>query len=147
MKEDKERDIDCYCIQVKRASNTLTKLYDDVLRPHDLTVTQFSLLNDILFNENCSKTELASISNVDKSTIARNIWLMSEDGLVYDLSPKGSRESQLVLSKKGRQKIKEAFASWEKVQKSIEEPMGQEKLQQLKELLEEITEAAKGITP
>lgn len=50
MPEITPRDSPCFCINARRAAQTLTRFYDQAFTPVGLTANQFSLLNDIFFS-------------------------------------------------------------------------------------------------
>ena len=63
----------CYCINYRRAANTLTKYYDAAFAPIGLTGNQFFLLNSIQQLGSCNKSELAQYTSLDRTTIIRNL--------------------------------------------------------------------------
>jgi DNA-binding MarR family transcriptional regulator len=130
------RDNLCYAINLKRAANSITKFYDKMLEQTAVTVSQFSLLNDIKLIEPCSKSGLAVYAKLDPSTITRNIKLLKKDGYINDDSAPGSRESQISLSVLGHEKVSAGLALWKKAQRRIQEEIGPEALNQLKKTLE-----------
>ena len=71
MRKPDTRQTPCHCIQVRRAAGALTKLYDKALEPVGLTVSQFSLLNDIRALGPCSKSALADYTGLERTTIIR----------------------------------------------------------------------------
>ena len=130
----------CYCINMKRATNTLTKYYDEIIKTTGLTISQFSLLNEIKYLGICTKGEIAFHAKLDKSTITRNLKTLHEKGVIQDLSVNDSRESQISLTELGQKKIEEGRLLWNKAQKHILEKVGGEKLKELEETLKIIEE-------
>lgn len=135
MREISPRNSPCYCINLKRATNSITKFYDKKLEPTGLTVSQFSLLNDIKLLETCSKTELANYAKLDRSTITRNLKILREKGYITDLSTNESRDSQVSLTELGHENITNCYSLWEEAQKHVKERVGIDDIKQLRKIL------------
>ena len=128
----------CYSINLKRATNAVSKYYDKQLKNIGLTISQFSLLNDLHRLGRCSKSALAIEANLEKSTISRNLKLLEEKGLIHDLSQQGRRNSQIELTAEGRKLINDGYVFWNAAQKHLEERIGREQLQELNQVLSEL---------
>lgn len=111
---------DCYCTQFRRASNALTRIYDDALRPIGLRITQFSLLRGLARLGEATLTQLAAELAVDRTTMSRNSKVLIERGWVDIVSADDKREKVLVLSNAGRKMIEKAMPYWSKAQVQIE---------------------------
>src|SRR5260370_7100668 len=67
----------CTCTTVRHAAQTLTEVYDRVLAPSGLKITQYMLLRSILSGETeKSITELAQELGSDRSTTGRNLRVL-----------------------------------------------------------------------
>lgn len=138
MREIPPKNNPCYCINLKRATNAITKFYDKKLEEIGLTVSQFSLLHHIEFMKTCSKAELAEYAKLDRSTITRNLKILREKGYIADLSTNESRDSQISLTDLGRKKIESSNLLWEEAQKYVKEKVGSDNIKQLRKILDVI---------
>lgn len=111
---------DCYCTQFRRASNALTRIYDEALEPIGLRITQFSLLRALGRLGDATSTQLAVEIALDRTTISRNVKLLIEAGWVDVKGADDKRERVLSLNDAGRQIIAEATPHWKKAQQRIE---------------------------
>jgi len=103
---------DCHCTQYRRASNVLTKIYDDALRPVGLRITQFSLLRSLGRLGEATLTQLANEAGLDLTTMSRNVKVLVDAGWV-DVRPSGDgREKRLALNDAGRGRIEAAMPYW-----------------------------------
>jgi len=102
----------CYCLKTRGASAALTKFYDNKLAPCGVAVRQYSLLLDISRAENCSVKELAEMTELDRSTLARSLKPLYQQGLVIDTKEPGTRNSRLELTKAGKQTVERANYLW-----------------------------------
>ena len=65
----------CACSQVRRLARKLSSLYDTLLSPEDLTITQYSLLADIERAGQLSHAVLAEKVGMDRTTLTRNLLM------------------------------------------------------------------------
>lgn len=125
----------CNCLNLRRASLSITKIYDQQLLPSGLTVSQFSLLKHLKGSEPVSVSDLALKVRLDRTTLVRNIKPLEKESLVIDVSQKGARNRQLKLSGKGVERCETAELLWTEAQNFMEQQLGKENLQKLTALL------------
>lgn len=126
---------DCYCINLRQASNHLTKLYDDALSDLDLTVTQYSMIKKIAKHP-LNQTQLAKLMNLDRTTIIRNLKPLEKKGLIdVQLS---QNQKIITLTSFGLEQFNKAKNNWDQLQRKLEIDLGIENVQQLMLLLKSI---------
>jgi DNA-binding MarR family transcriptional regulator len=131
----KRQQTPCYCLKARRAAAAITEYYDSVLAPSKITVSQFSLIKNILFSDNPSIRELADLVELDRSTLARGLKPLIRDNLVTDVRPRGQRNCQLSLTDKGRETFTRAKLLWAEAQKNLALKFGREGLRALELVL------------
>ncbi|NWJ48517.1 MAG: winged helix-turn-helix transcriptional regulator [Chloroflexi bacterium] len=114
----------CFCINLRRASRILTRLYDDELAPIGIPVTQYSLLANILRAPNSNLTELADELYLERTTLLRNLKILQAAGYISISHIKGEAGNKVSLTEQGRLKIEEARPYWEKAQQKVRETLG-----------------------
>jgi DNA-binding MarR family transcriptional regulator len=129
MKKIVPREHSCYCIRIRRASNALTKYYDMAMNNVGLTISQFSLLNDIKLMESCNKSRLAEYSKLDRTTIIKNISVLAKKGYITEVLGPNNRNRLIQLTDNGEAAIAEGKIFWEKSQSKIQEVIGQENIE------------------
>lgn len=134
MKNKKESSI-CNCLNVRRASAAITKIYDEKLAPSGLTVSQYSILRHIQYLAPVSVSDLAINIRLDRTTLVRTLRPLETASLIIDISQKGTRNRQLQLTEKGLEKIMEAEHLWKEAQSLIEQKIGKENIEKLTSLL------------
>src|SRR6476659_6404333 len=72
----------CACGRLRRATRALTQLYDDLLAPAGLHLTQFSLLRTLTRNGTMRINALAAAQLLDRTALSRNLDPLVERGLV-----------------------------------------------------------------
>lgn len=116
--------VDCFCTNTRRAALALTALYDQVLAPHELKITQFSLLRAVERRGASNLTELSEATGLDRSTIGRNLRLLESAGLVVLAAGADQRDQMAELTQQGRRRVRAADGAWRRAQKTIEAAMG-----------------------
>ena len=138
MPETTVRSSPCYCINFRRAANTLTKFYDRVFASIGLTTNQFSLLSSIQALGACNKSELAKYARLDRTTIIRSLAVLREKGLIEDTTEAGTRNKGIRLTEAGESAIAEGMAGWKRAQKQVQSLLGADNLSVLKEVFADI---------
>lgn len=116
--ELKEVGKNCFCLQSRMTARVLTRQYNAVLSPHDLEITEFSLLIAIKQGVDSSITNLADRLAFERSTLVRSLKRITERGLVANAVTKG-RAVQYVLTKEGERILSKAMPSWMEAQEAI----------------------------
>jgi DNA-binding MarR family transcriptional regulator len=136
-----KRTFPCYCTTLRYAAQTLTEVYDRVLAPSGLKVTQYMLLESILEDEaEQSLTDLAQKLGSDRSTIGRNVRILARDGLVSMSRGSDRREHTVHVTQKGREAVSLAHPLWETAQIAVADTLGEDQLKTLKTLLSQLEE-------
>ena len=108
--------LDCKCAAARREAQRLTRLYDDRLRPHGLTVSQFTLLTALIVGGPATMQMLANRLGVDRTTLTRNVALGEREGLVKTAAGKDARERVVSVTTRGRRMAGAALPSWRAAQ-------------------------------
>ena len=72
----------CVCGRLRRAARALTQLYDDLMAPSGLRVTQFSLLRTLAARGPQRMSGLAAAALLDRTALSRTLEPLAEAGLV-----------------------------------------------------------------
>ena len=115
----------CYCINYRRAANTLTKYYDAAFAPIGLTGNQFFLLNSIQQLGSCNKSELAQYTSLDRTTIIRNLNTLEKKELVEPAPGASRRSSAIQLSETGNKAFMAGLGIWQKLQEEVQKVLGE----------------------
>src|SRR5438445_6408619 len=79
---DRERLSPCVCSTLRMVSRAVTQLYDDVLRPSGLRVTQFSILAAIARLGEANLRQLEHMLAINQTTLTRSLNLLERDGVI-----------------------------------------------------------------
>jgi DNA-binding MarR family transcriptional regulator len=111
---------ECYCTQFRRASNALTRVYDDALRPVGLRITQLSVLRALARLGQATSTQLAQELSLDRTTISRNVKLLIDANWIDVVEAEDKRERLMSLNRAGLKMIASATPFWLRAQETVE---------------------------
>src|SRR5258707_12940420 len=125
----------CACSQVRRFARKLSSLYDALLSPEDLTITQYSLLADIERAGQLSPAVLAEEVGMERTTLTRNLRPLTRAKWVTAGTGEDRRQHLLQLTAAGRRKLVRCLPLWEEAPRQFLAQIGTESLQELRTLL------------
>ncbi len=133
----------CACTAIKRADRAISRVYDEMLRPVGLGVSQYSLLSLISRAPGpLTVSDLARAQVMDRTTLSRALAPLRRDGLV-ELSAGEDRRTRLIaLTPRGRERLEAARPLWRAAQDDIERMVGGERLARLMRELAEVVSHA-----
>ncbi|MCI0591115.1 MAG: MarR family winged helix-turn-helix transcriptional regulator [Gammaproteobacteria bacterium] len=111
---------------MRKVTRAVTQLYDELLRPAGLRVTQFSLLVAVRMAGPVGVTRLVELTVVDRTTWTRNLELLQKQGLIEVASGEDRRTRIVTLTAEGNAAIAEALPFWKKAQSHVVNSLGQE---------------------
>src|SRR5438046_9396497 len=86
----------------------VTQLYNEVLRPSSLRVTQFSILATLARMGEANLKQLADALAIDQTTLTRSLNLLERDGVVQRGPHPDGRIKAMRLTSKGRRALEGA---------------------------------------
>jgi len=131
----------CLCASFRRASRSLTALYDEALRPLGLRTTQFTVLQAFSLAGEVTQGRLGEILAMDSTTLTRTLALMRKRRWIETRRGHDGRERLLKLSKTGREQLDHATPTWESVQERLRSQVGDERWGEMFRQTGEITSA------
>jgi DNA-binding MarR family transcriptional regulator len=114
----------CVCNTLRMATRAVTQLYDDVLRPCGLRVTQFSILAALARLGAASVGELADGLAIDQTTLTRAIARLERDGLAERVPHEDARVKSMRLTARGRDALGAARPLWKRAQAIVLAELG-----------------------
>ena len=131
----------CYCVNLRRAANAVSGLYNDFLAPVGLSVNQFSLLKNLGRLGRASVSDLAAFVGLERTTLVRTLKPLIERALIADLSEQGQRSKALELTEQGRMAVEHGAPLWQKAQDEVERRIGSGGAAALSQLLTALTDS------
>lgn len=105
----------CLCFATQRAARRLARLFDDALRPLDLTNGQFSLLMSLNRPEPALIGEIASFLAMDRTTLTANLKPLERRGLLKATVDREDRRGRhIALTRAGHVLLRAALPIWKR---------------------------------
>ena len=114
----------CVCSTLRMVSRAVTQLYDDVLRPSGLRVTQFSILATIARMGEANLRQLEDTLAIDQTTLTRSLNLLERDGVTERVPHPDGRIKAMRLTSKGRRALEVARPLWAQAQDKVLRELG-----------------------
>jgi DNA-binding MarR family transcriptional regulator len=137
----------CACGRLRRATRALTQLYDDLMAPAGLRVTQFSLLRTLGRTGPMRINTLAAAQLLDRTALSRNLDPLVERGLVEIVRGRDARVREVALTRKGLAAFRAAEPHWTRAQQEVARRVGADKLEALITTLGELESLHPDNTP
>jgi DNA-binding MarR family transcriptional regulator len=147
MSQSEIPNLPCLSGTVRRASRSLTQLYEQALRPLGLRGTQFTILQVLSRAGEVSQGRLGEMLALDTTTLTRTLEIMLQHEWVAERrgdSNRGEdgRQRWLRLAKAGKAELERALPVWEKVQSQLQRELGEQSWKDLFRLTNKLTELA-----
>jgi DNA-binding MarR family transcriptional regulator len=132
----------CACLRARRIARQLTQAYDHALAPAALTVNQFGLLAKMHGASQGGRTgvrigALAERLGMHPTTLNRDLKPLRAQGLVADTADPGDRRARaLLITGKGRTRLRKAIPFWRRAQARLEGALGAELARSFSDVLD-----------
>jgi DNA-binding MarR family transcriptional regulator len=132
----------CACLRARRIARQLTQAYDHALAPAALTVNQFGLLAKLHGASQGGRTgvrigALAERLGMHPTTLNRDLKPLRAQGLVADTADPGDRRARaLLITGKGRTRLRKAIPFWRRAQARLEGALGAELARSFSDVLD-----------
>jgi DNA-binding MarR family transcriptional regulator len=131
----------CLCVRVQRAARALARHFDDALRPVGLTHGQYSLLAALNQDEPPMMSETAAALAMDRTTLTANLKPLERDGILkIAVDQKDKRSRRLIITARGRAKLKAAFPIWKAAHDVLDNAVGMTRVDRLRADLRAISQ-------
>jgi len=114
----------CVCNTLRMVSRAVTQLYDDVLRPSGLRVTQFSILATIAQRRESNVRQLEKALAIDQTTLTRSLTVLEREGLIERAPHPDGRIKAVRLTSKGQRVVRAARPLWTRAQDNVLRGLG-----------------------
>src|SRR6516165_7295758 len=127
---------ECNCFMVRSAARHVTQLYDQILAPVGLHVTQFSILAKLKRLGPLTINILAKDMVMDRTTLSRNALPLERDGLIkIEASAADGRAKELHVTKAGERRLQAGREAWAQAQARFDKGFGAQRAVNLRAML------------
>ena len=125
----------CYWKKLRVITTSVTKRYEDALKPYGIAINQYCILSNINKMNTPSTSALANAIELDRTTLVRTLAPLEKRGLIRDTSSLKSRDRALELTEEGKALLEKARTSWQSVQTDVEQLFGAENIAAIESMI------------
>jgi DNA-binding MarR family transcriptional regulator len=130
----------CLCLHVQRAARSLARLFDEALRPVDLTNQQFSLLMSLNRPEPPPLGPVANLLGMDRTTLTAALKPLERRGLVVVTAGEKDRRSRLLaITPEGIALLARAMPIWQRTHDEVDARLTDIEPVQLRQALQAVS--------
>jgi DNA-binding MarR family transcriptional regulator len=115
---------DCLAVRIRLISRAVTSLYDRAVERHDLNIAQINLMAALAKVGPCAPTYLGTVLQLERSTVSRNLSLLTKRGWIEAVSADAKGVREVALTPAGRRKVEAVLPDWRRAQKQAAELLG-----------------------
>jgi DNA-binding MarR family transcriptional regulator len=134
----------CNCTALRKAARHVSGLYDKVLAPSGLRVTQYAILSELGRSGPMTITELAQAMVMERNGLGHNLRPLEREGLVEMQVGADRRSRVILLTRRGQSRLAEARPLWRQGQERFGSVFGTDRVRALQSLLIAATVAEYG---
>src|SRR2546428_5151962 len=121
---NRARQSQCVCDTLRMVTRVVTQLYDEMLRPSGLRVTQFNILATISRLGEANLRQLEYMLAIDQTTLTRSLNLLERDRVIEAVPHPDGRIKAMTLTSKGRKALEAARPLWARAQDKVLRELG-----------------------
>jgi len=133
---------ECVAVRLRMLNRVITNIYDDVLRPLDLKVSQMNILVAAAKMGTARPIEVCEHLHLDVSTLSRNVERMKARGWLEVVPDEDGRSQPFRLSAPGRKLLERAIPAWSEAQQQVKKVLGNGFVEQLNQAVKRVSKGA-----
>jgi DNA-binding MarR family transcriptional regulator len=115
----------CIAVRVRLLARAVTRIYNQALRPHGLTISQMNILVAASHLGQVKQQDICRVLHLDKSTLSRDLARMRAQGWVTDAPGDDPRATILSVTSAGKKMLEKAFPAWNQAQEEAKALLGE----------------------
>ncbi|MEM9217259.1 MAG: MarR family winged helix-turn-helix transcriptional regulator [Cyanobacteria bacterium P01_F01_bin.150] len=134
---------DCIGARVRILSRAISRIYDDMIRPHGIKFSQMNILTVVTLHGPIQQADVGRMLSLEKSTLSRNVTLMESKGWLQHQSGEGKNRF-LMVTPEGRELLVSAAPDWAKAQERVTAILGEQTAVALRQAADHLQETDAG---
>lgn len=127
----------CVCTVLRKSSRAVTQMYEKILEPSGMTITQFSVLAALYYARSIPMKKLAQRLVMDRTTLTRTLSPLEQRKLVmFEDDPKDLRTRKVNLTVEGLEALVSALPYWKQAQEKMIAGLSEDLWRQLRSMLQ-----------
>jgi DNA-binding MarR family transcriptional regulator len=119
---------ECVAVRLRLLTRAVTKIYNQALRPHGLTVSQMNILVAVTYLGQAKQQDICKALHLEKSTLSRDLARMRERGWVTESPGVDGRSSLLQVTALGGKLLQKAIPAWSQAQQQATALLGEREI-------------------
>jgi DNA-binding MarR family transcriptional regulator len=114
----------CVALRARRLSRLVTRRFEEALRPHGITVAQFTLIGATLLKGPLRPAGLSRLLDLEKSTLSRNLRVLQAAGLLRVDDAEEGAGQRVHVTELGKRTLVRAIPAWRGAQERTVQALG-----------------------
>jgi DNA-binding MarR family transcriptional regulator len=114
----------CTCYLLRKLTRQVTQAYDRAVSPAGLTITQYSLLQNLRREPGISISTLAARMGMERTSLLRTLKPILAAGWARNEEGGAGRPAELEITKEGMERLRVAKPMWQKAQDELRSRLG-----------------------
>jgi len=119
---------ECIAVRLRLLNRAVTKIYNQALRPHGLTVSQLNILVAVSYLGQAKQQDICKALHLEKSTLSRDLARMRERGWLTEGPGEDGRSSLLRVTAHGGKLLQNAIPAWRQAQEEAAALLGEREI-------------------
>lgn len=128
----------CIAVRLRMLNRVITNIYDDLLRPLDLKVSQMNILVATATMGTARPSHVCEHLHLDGSTLSRNVERMKVRGWLEIVPDEDGRSQPFRLTSQGRKLLEKAVPAWVEAQQQVQKIFGDGFVEELNKAIKRI---------
>jgi DNA-binding MarR family transcriptional regulator len=116
---------ECVAVRLRLLTRAVSRIYNNLLRPHGLTVSQMNILVAVSCLGKARPQQICHVLHLEKSSLSRDLERMRQRGWLANLAGEDGRTSLLKVTPNGRKLLQKATPSWQQAQRQATALLGE----------------------
>jgi DNA-binding MarR family transcriptional regulator len=119
---------ECIAVRLRLLTRAVTRIYNQALRGHGVTVSQMNILVATFYLEQAKQQDICRALHLEKSTLSRDLVRMRERGWITDTPGDDGRLNLLRVTAQGGKLLQKAIPAWRQAQQEAAALLGEKEI-------------------
>jgi DNA-binding MarR family transcriptional regulator len=137
---------ECIAVRLRLLTRAVTRLYNNALRPHGLTVSQMNVLVAVCRMGEARPQAICHVLQLEKSTLSRDVERMLARGWLESMPGQDARTIRLKVTPAGERLVEKTIPAWKNAQRQAKALLRKQGIVSLQKAVVTIRSAESPIT-
>lgn len=137
---------ECIAVRLRLLTRAVTRLYNNALRPHGVTVSQMNILVAVCRMGEAKPQAICHVLQLEKSTLSRDVERMLARGWLQSMPGQDARTIRLKVTPAGERLVEKTIPAWKNAQRQAKALLRKQGIVSLQKAVATIRSAESPIT-